>query len=468
MTFPEAIIQKLEIHPEHVVVEQECDGRQVTAAELLSMVRRLAAAMNDAGLGPGSHVVLILDVSPESLAMYLALYARGCLVIDIRPGYSEAQLQFILDQGVDRVIDQQVVHGMLQTPERPLELLARIDDIAHVAYTSGSTGQPKGCSRTYRALATHWAVNAAMLSPELQEIAARSQRFLLFGTLASIPIQDFSFLSLFNGGTLVIPRIDDAPLFPDVITRLNITASLMNVPRLYQMLDTLRTRHCDLSSLKMLMVSGSPMSDHRLSEAFDRLGPVVYFAYGQTESNCISIITPDEIRQGRYGSVGRPLPHVQVDIREGEVYVRNELAAFEYWQKPELTCEIFQDGWIRTRDCGYIKDGYLYLDGRARDVIMVNALPVYIGPIERVLNNHPEIDEAFVVGVPDDTVGEAVHAFLIAIDQPPDHESIRTTVRQSLGDSSVPKSIHFVSSVPVMPSGKVDKKALAAQYLADD
>jgi fatty-acyl-CoA synthase len=116
---------------------------------------------------------------------------------------------------------------------------------------------------------------------------------------------------------------------------------------------------------------------------------------------------------------------------------------------------------VRTRDLGRLDDGYLYLTGRAREVIIVDAMPVYAGPIERVLAAQPGVDQAYVVGAPDDRRGESVHAFVVPrAGRSPDRAALRAAVRGELGELSVPQTITELAEVPVAASGKPDKAAL--------
>jgi fatty-acyl-CoA synthase len=136
-----------------------------------------------------------------------------------------------------------------------------------------------------------------------------------------------------------------------------------------------------------------------------------------------------------------------------------------YWGDPGETRDVLRDGWIRTRDLGHVDDkGYLYLVGRTRDVILVNAMVVYAGPIERVLASHPAVIEAYVTAAPDERTGEAVHAFVVpagdrAFDGAVSGE-LAALVRARLGEDSVPRTITAVPGVPVAASGKPDKRAL--------
>lgn len=464
MSFPESIVRALETDTGRVAVEH--GAQSVSRGQLLAMIGTLADGMRQLGLGPGRGVAMVVDVSAASLAAYLAAYTLGCRVIGVRPGYSPPQQRHVLTNGVDTVLDDAQVARLLQGRARPLTIEARPDDLARVAYTSGTTGLPKGCAQTYRALSAHWSWGKSGWSRDTAELAACTDRYLLFGTLASAVVQDYLALCLLGGGTAVIPEdVGPQPLFPGVIERLRITATIMNVPRLYQMLDALRAAPVDTSSLRAMVVAGSPLAPHRLAESVRVLGPVVHQAYGQSETGGLTALTPHEIGSGILASVGRPLPGVQVDIRDGEIYVRNDYLMSGYLGDPAETAEVLVDGWVRTRDLGYLDDGYLYLTGRARDVIIVDALPVYAGPIERVLAAHPDVDQAYIVGAPDDHRGEAIHAFVVPrADRTPDRAALSALVRAELGESSVPQTYTVVPDAPVAASGKPDKKALLRQY----
>lgn len=461
-------------------------------------------ALREAGLGPGNGIAVFTAVSPEAFAAHLALYALGCRVVGLRAGYTPRQLAHVLGLGIDTLlVDPSTLTSellraagsirlvslgpclagadLLAHPDdgRPLTVTARLDDIAALFFTSGSTGQPKGCAMSYRALTTHWSWKEPHdWSPVACELAARFERHLLFGTLTSLVVMEFLALCLLGGGTAVIPEEDPAPLFPYAIERHRITSSIVTVPRLYRMLDVLRDEPVDVSSLRALMVSGSPISPGRLADALAQLGPVVYQGYGQTEAGSISMLSPDDIARcpnRALSSVGRPHPDVEISVRDsdgqevtrgetGEIHVRSQYLMTGYWEQPEETRDTLRDGWLRTRDLGHLdEEGLIHLVGRTRDIIIVNALVVYAGPIERVLAEHPDVDQAYVVGAPDDLTGEAIHAFVVpSLGRTADRDALFALVRAELGEESVPRTITEVSSVPVAASGKPDKRALLA------
>jgi fatty-acyl-CoA synthase len=453
MSFPDAVLAALRAEPERVVVEH--GTRKVTSTGLLAMISRIAAGMRARGVKPGVGVAMDTSVTPEALAAYLAGFALGARVVGIRPGFSAQQLDHILGDGVSLVVTDSVVAELVASADEPLLITTKPDDVARLVYTSGSTGLPKGCAQTYSAMSAHWSWSS--WDSSTHQLAACMDRYLLFGSLASVVVQDYLALCLLHGGVAVIP-IELA--FPSVIQEYRITFTIMNVPRLYQMLDSLRANPVDTSSLQAMLVAGSPLAPHRLAEAVSLLGPVVYQGYGQSEAGSLSLLTPDDIADGQLASVGRPHPAVDVEIRDGEIWVRTPYMMREYWGDPAQTAEVLVDGWLRTRDLGHLADGHLFLTGRARDVIIVGGYPVYAGPIEGVLAGHPDVDQAYVVG----NLDEVVHAFVIPVPgRTPDRSALSTLVLEALGPASVPSVITFVSSVPVAASGKPDKKALLRQ-----
>jgi acyl-CoA synthetase (AMP-forming)/AMP-acid ligase II len=523
MVFPQPLLDALRAAPGTPAFEH--GGRTVSRGELLELIGRLADGMRAAGLGPGRAIAVRTAVTPEAFAAHMAAHVLGCRVVGIRPGYPPGQLAHVLGMGIDAVL----VDPTTATPEllaaarttlslgpgatdllthptdarptdgrpydarptdgrpydarssddrpgggdRPLAVTARPGDVAALTFTSGSTGRPKGCAFTYAALSAHWAWQPRVWSPVAAAFARGFERYLLFGTLASMVVMEFLAPCLLGGGTAVIPEDDGRPLFPYAIERYRITGSIITVPRLTQMLNLLKKEPADVGSLRALMVSGSPIGPSRLAAAAERLGPVVYQGYGATEAGNVAMLTPEQIAAGVLDSVGRPHPMVELSVRDeegaeltpgrtGEIHVRSPYVMRGYWDDDAETRDTLRDGWLRTRDLGHVdEDGYLHLAGRSRDVIMVNAMVVYAGPIERVLAAHPDVAEAYVAGALDEGTGEAVHAFVVPEEgRSPDREALAALVLAELGADSVPQTITVVPGVPVATSGKPDKRAL--------
>lgn len=477
--FPGAVLDILDGAGDRTVFEHA--GREVSGSRLLGMVRRAVNGLRQHGVGPGDGVAMLLGVGPGAFAAIIAAHVVGARVVGVRPGLTERQREHLLRGVGTRVTDRPDggpgTHGLVLALDTLLttaddgvrpRVLARPGDVARLLHTSGSTGVPKACAQTYAAMTAGWAHRPGAWPPAVRELAGRLDRFLVFGTLASQVMMEYGLLTLAAGGTLVTA---DPPDLPDALVRHRATASVITVARLTKLVAAQGESPVDLGGLRALMVSGSPLEPGRLREAAEVLGPVVFHGYGQTETGMISMATPGEPA----GSLG--VPPVELEIRDasgrpvrhgsdGELFVRTPAQGSGYWQEPALTAEVFSDGWVRTRDLGHLDaSGRLWLTGRIRDVVIVNANVYYAGPVERLLAVHPSVAEAYVVAVPDDSTGEAVHAFVVpAAGHTPDLGELRALVTAGLGEDCAPARLVLIDEVPLTAAGKPDKRRLAGGY----
>ncbi|MGM1059241.1 class I adenylate-forming enzyme family protein [Saccharothrix sp. Mg75] len=471
--FPRAVLDALAAGADRPVFEH--GDRAVTGGELLDLVARVAAGLRARDVGPGDGVALLLGVTPEAFAVILAAHAVGARVVGVRPGLTDEQVRHLLGLDIAAAVTDSGARYAPRTltvdelcaaraDDGPLRLGGRPADVARLIHTSGSTGTPKACAQTYAAMTAAWTARPAAWPPAIRELASRLDRHLVFGTLSSQVMFEYAVLTVTAGGTVVVA---DRPVLPDAITRHRASSSVITVPRLTGLVAAQRRAPADLSTVRALMVSGSPLTPDRHREALDVLGPVVFHGYGQSETGTIAMATPDD----EPGSVGTPA--VEVEVRapdgsvlpagvDGELFVRAPAQAGAYWADPEQSAEVFVDGWVRTRDLGRLDArGRLHLTGRTRDVVIVNANLHYAGPIERVVAEHPDVAEAYVVAVPDEGTGEAVHAFVVpTAGRTPDLDSLRALVTARLGAACAPARLTVIAEPPVAPSGKPDKRLL--------
>lgn len=464
--WPQPVLDLLARHPGRPVVE---DGdRVVLASETAETVARVVTGLRSAGAGPGVGVALDVGVSAEAFAATVAAFAVGARVCGVPPGLTPEQRSDLLARAdVPLVVGDALLEELLAcAPAASVEAAGRPGDVARVTWTSGTSGRPKGCVQTYASISAAWAPYPEQWPPAVAALARRLRRFLVFGSLSSQVVLEYAVLTLAAGGVLVAAR---PPGFPDAIVRHRATASVITVGRLHQLVRAQREHPADLSTLQALLVSGSPLAPARLAEALEVLGPVVFHGYGQTETGMIAMVTPDEMTAAPavLATVGRPPACVDVRALDGQLWVRTPSQASGYWADPQETAEVFVDGWVRTRDLGRVDaDGYVHLDGRARDVVIVDAQLVHAGAVERVLEEDPAIAEAYVAARPDDVTGEAVHAWVVTVDgQVPDAAALRERVARRLGALAVPQTVTLVDHVPLAASGKPDKSALPAPAL---
>ncbi|SFQ44753.1 class I adenylate-forming enzyme family protein [Amycolatopsis rubida] len=477
MAFPQDLLDSLRRAPDAVAFEH--GDRRVRRGEVLDLIGRFAAGLRAAGIRPGDGVGLATGVTPEGWAAQIAVQTLGARAVGVRAGLPAAHLDAVLDGVAAVVTDAELPEpaGVRTLPIGP-ELLAaheepvpcgKPSDLGWVVFTSGSTGVPKGVAYRFDALGEFG------LEQRAGESAADYRRFLLFGTLSSAVMVLHAQACLLAGGTVVIPA--GLPDFPRILPRLDITAALVTVPRLYRMLDVLREEEIDLSGLRALTVAGSPVEPGLLAEGFARIGPALRQGYGQTETGKLTVLGTADVaeRPEAIASVGLPVEGVSLEVRDGsgravpagvtgEVFARTARAFAGYWRDPPLSATVLADGWVRTQDIGRLDErGFLYLTGRARDVVIVNAVLHHTGPIERALAAHSAVDQAYVVAVPDERTGEAAHAFVVAAPGcEPDPGELRAAVAAEVGEAAVPASFTVLAEVPVAESGKPDKAALRA------
>jgi long-chain acyl-CoA synthetase len=264
-----------------------------------------------------------------------------------------------------------------------------------------------------------------------------------------------------------------------IIARERVT-TWMAIPTLLQrLIDHPKIAEHDLSSLRTISTGGAPASAELLQRASRILPkkPTAGATYGLTECHGMATaISSAEIEQKK-GSVGRPMPILELKIvdgqgnalapkESGEICVRGATITPGYWNRPDATSETVRDGWLHTGDIGYLdEDGYLYISDRAKDMILRAGENVYCVEIETCISDHPEIEEAAVIGVPDADLGEKVKAIVRKRpDSDIDELKVQAHVAQHLAKFKVPEIIEFIEQpLPRNPAGKILKNLLRSQ-----
>jgi acyl-CoA synthetase (AMP-forming)/AMP-acid ligase II len=335
------------------------------------------------------------------------------------------------------------------------------EEVAAILYTSGSTGAPRG------ALVAHAReVSAACHLASVLRLAPAERTVLV------VPISHaFGFTCLLAtaaaGGCAVLVQSTFSPR-PLLTALEEQQASVLHgTPALFASL--LEARPQGLPPGRGFVAGASPAPG--LLDRLDRAGFGVLNLYGLTEAGAVSCCRPDDPATARHATAGRPLPGFDVRIGEpvpsagglGELEIRGGAVTRGYYGRPDETAAAFRpEGWFRTGDLATIEDGYLRIAGRLKELVNVAGFNVFPAEVEAVLLEHPDVAEAAVVGVRDERMGEALRAFVVA--RPgaaPAPAQLLAFARERIAGYKLPYSIQIVRELPLLPSGKPDRRALA-------
>ena len=429
-------------------------------------------------VGAGVINPLNLRLAPKELAFILGDSGTKVCFVDapfahlIDAVKEEAGIERVVlvgegDVPHDLTIEDVIDAGKPIVPDEPEE-----DDPVVLMYTGGTTGLPKGVLLDQR---------AEMLN--MYHVAVRWGLHEDFVYLHQTPM----FHAASMGGVLGIPASGGLstfiPLFDpkavlDAIETHQVTMTVM-VPTMIGML----LGHPDfaperMASLEVLTYGASPMPTpllEKLLAMFPDLG--IYQGYGMTESSAVlTSLGPAEHRRGGdlLRSAGRPLSGIVLSIQDGEgnllpagetgeVCARAGNIMREYWKRPKETKEAFRGGWYHTGDAGYLDDGgYLFLVDRVKDMIVTGGENVYSAEVENAIASHPAVEQVAVIGIPDETWGESVHAVIVSKESATvTADEIRAWARDRIAGYKVPKSVEFRDEpLPLSGAMKILKREL--------
>jgi fatty-acyl-CoA synthase len=475
-----------------VVVET---GERLTYAELDVRTERVAAVLRHL-LMPGDRFGLLAHNSLAFLELFFAAGKAGVVVVPLSTRATAHELEHIVrDCGMKILFHGSEFAGVVaELPvarqELPIAGEATSDErMSHggdrdapesssdgeatyaLLYTSGTTGKPKGVMIPRRQLlwngyntAINWSLREDDVSPVFTPLYHA-------GGLAAFLIPIFC-----AGGTIVLHRSFDVTQVWETMQRERCTV-VLGVPTIWKLLlDAPEFPTADLSSVRWLISGGAPLPQSIIA-AYQRRGVVFKQGYGMTEVgvNCFTMTVEDSFRKP--GSIGRPMLFTEVRLVDeeamqvasgevGELWIRGPHVSNGYWNDEAATRAAYgSDGWFRTGDLARQDDeGFFYIAGRRKEMFISGGVNVYPAEIEAELVAHPDVADAAVIAVPDDTWGEVGVAFVVG------HVSENVLVEHltsRLSKYKVPRRFVFLDALPRTPYGKVVKRELAVMLAAE-
>ncbi|MEV4824664.1 long-chain fatty acid--CoA ligase [Micromonospora sp. NPDC049274] len=496
------ILSALAEDPERVVLYWR--DQEVSGARFIGVVAAAYRAMGELDAGPGSVVgILVEPNSPDMLATRYAAHLRGAAVCYLRtsnPGSNAAilsaddQLRVLRETGAAVVYTDKENLGLASglAKEAGIAVLGPItgrDDLvvpvgaepwdprrlAVIGYTSGSTGRPKGIRLSGRA----WESTVRTAQPPGQ-----GRTVMLVNTPLSHTVGPMVDGLLLTGATVVLREEFQAGQFLRDVAERQVTRSFIATAHLYQLIDHLEElgnpdfMAAQLSSLRLLIYSGTAAAPSRVARAARLIGPRLAQVYGTSEGGRVTFLDPG----GHFDpwlstTVGRPFPGVEISVRDaesaaevpdgdtGQVWMCSPAMMDGYWNDPELSARVLRDGWYATGDTGYRDEkGYLHLLGRLADVVKVDAVKVHPAVVEAEILTLDGIRQAAVFGRRDE---DSVESLQCAIAFQPGAtltvDDVRAHLREALSPAHVPQVVDVLDELPLTNAGKPDKVLLRSR-----
>ncbi len=485
-----------------VLLIETPEGERFSYADMGRFTAQVATFLSGLGLKAGDRVAVQVEKSPQALFLYLACLRAGYIYLPLNTAYPERELDyFITDASPSAVICRPQAEEVVKRVARRGGVAQVLtlggdgrgtliegaafanasfetadcgpDDIAAILYTSGTTGRPKGAMLSHRNLSSN------------AEVLHRTWGFGPGDTLLhALPLFHTHGLfvacntTLLNGtGMLFCPKFD-----LETVKRLLPRATVfMGVPTFYVRLladPEFGPEHC--ANMRLFISGSAPLQEKTWREFKSRTGFEIVERYGMTECGMSTSNPLDGKRKP--GTVGLPLAGISLRVvgDGGKPLPANEVGQIEftgphvfkgYWKNPEKTAEEFtDDGFFRSGDLGYLdEDGYVYISGRDKDLIITGGYNVYPKEVELCIDELKGVAESAVIGLPHDDFGEQVTAVIVATDGEvaPDEDAVIDALKQRLAGYKVPKRVFYLDTLPRNAMGKVQKNLLRERFEAE-
>jgi acyl-CoA synthetase (AMP-forming)/AMP-acid ligase II len=485
----------------------EFEGRQTSFAELDRLTNRVANGLKALGVKPRERIAYLGKNSDFYFELLLGAMKANVVMAHVNWRLAGPEIAFIVADckapvlfvGPELVAQARAIQSQLpdlrtiitteggapewqdytawrdahSADDPRVEISPR--EVAIQLYTSGTTGKPKGAMLSHANLLNLIEAGAGE-KPDWNKWNEDDV------SLVAMPIfhiggSGWGLLGLYHGARGVIAREFDPTKVLDFIEHSGITKLFMVPAAMQFVVRQPRARSVDFSRLKYMLYGASPIPAALLKECIEVFGCGFVQLYGMTETTgTIVALPPEDHVEGldRMRSAGKALPGVELAILDpngnrlppgevGEIATRSGSNMVGYWNLPEATAKTLdQEGWLRTGDAGYMdRDGYLYIHDRIKDMIISGGENIYPAEVESAICDHPDVAEAAVVGVPDETWGEAVKAIVVMkAGKQATASDIISFTRERIAGFKTPKTVDFIDALPRNGSGKILRRHL--------
>jgi len=505
MNIGQLISKRAYLHPDKLSINDVLADRSFCYAELNARANRACGVLGALGLAKGDRVALLIYNGHEFLEAFFAIAKIGLVAVPINWRLTTREISHILkDCGATSIIfdsefsatigeirkkgnEGSAIEHWLEVRGRKVDFAldyeqlllsqdveepattATGDDNLFIMYTSGTTGHPKG------AVHTHSTVFWSILNNSVSAGMYFDDRHLVVLPLFHIAALVSTLTALYNGNSLVVLRSFEPQKSWPIIVDEKISTAVVVPAVLDFMLKVPDFEKYDWSTLRWFMSGGAPLSVETI-KVYKNIGIDVIQAFGMTEACGAVCLVGSEDGMRKAGSVGKSYFFTDLRIvnpggedlppgREGEIIVRSPTIMKEYWNYPEATADSIHNGWYYTGDVGVQdQEGFITIKGRIRDMVISGGENVYPAEVELVLMQHPDIQDAAVIGRQSIKWGESPFAVIVPKTASLTGPEVLSYCDGKLARFKLPKGVVFVDELPRNSLGKVLKRVLREQF----